>query len=140
MIDVLERIDSYAELQDDITKEKILIIKNDLEKILQADIWVLQAKALSPKELEKSQNLSEEVQWLVSIVNYILVNKSNWKHCTIKQKDIVSMYKKRHWSIFETTRLDAMERVFRANWWKVTYDKSSYWDRNFDAYFKFIAK
>ncbi len=77
---------------------------------------------------------------LVSIVKYFLCNKSNGKYLSITQKVITEEWKKRNpGKAFEVNRLDAMERIYQENGWKVSYDKP--WrDEDYDAYFTFKAQ
>ncbi len=139
---LLNQIEQYWLDKDPDTKKKILAIKNQLKEILDNDAYSTSSSTvMSPRKLKESQNTSDEVTALVEIVNNILMNTSDGNYCTIKQKVIVQELTKIMWtSNFEYTRLDAMERVFELNWWEVTYDSPSYWDSNFDAYFKFSAK
>lgn len=137
-MNVLKELEIIAAQKDPETQQKIRAIKEQLTPLLQQSSSVL---AIRPEDIKQAQNICPEVLELVEIVKYFLSNKSNGKYLSIKQKIITEERKKRNpGKAFEVNRLDAMERLYQENWWKVTYNSPSWDDRDFDPYFIFQAK
>lgn len=138
MNDILEQLTKVAAEKDELTKQKILTIKDQLA-------WLLTPPnpdnpAFTPSQFLTTQKLLPEVIQLTNIVNEMLLAKLQGKSCSIKQKDIVEAWRGKYGGKpFEFARLDAMERCFRDAGRKVEYDKP-WWDETYDAYFTFTIK
>ena len=147
MNDLLNQLESLAQTKDARTKQELLTIKNRLITLLSTENSSHTTLGIGPddialgrKEIQKSQELLPEVKSLVLIVKQILINNSNGNYLNIKQKTIVeARQKKNPWVNFSYTRLDAMERIYRNAWRKVTYDSPGYTE-SYDANFTFEAK
>lgn len=138
MNDILEQLTKVADGKDELTKQKILTIKDQLA-------WLLTPPnpdnpAFTPSQFLTSQKLLPEVIQLTHIVNEMLLTKLQGKGCSIKQKDIVEAWREKYGcKRFEFARLDAMERCFRDAGWKVEYNSPDYTE-SYDAYFRFTMR
>ncbi len=136
-MNILKELEIIALQKDPETQQKIIAIKKQLTPLLLQSSSML---AIRPEDIKQAQDICPEVLELVAIVKNILCNKSNGKYTTIKQIDITEEWRKRNpGKSFEFSRLDAMERIYQENGWKVSYDKP--WrDEDYDAYFTFKAQ
>ncbi len=138
MNDILEQLTKVADGKDELTKQKILIIKEQLA-------WLLTPPnpdnpAFTPSQFLTTQKLLPEVIELTKITNTLLLSKLQWKSCNLQQDDIVQAWKNQNENKeFKFARLDAMERCFRDAGRKVEYDKPWY-NESYEAYFTFSIK
>ena len=138
MTDILEQLTKVADGKDELTKQKILIIKEQLA-------WLLTPPnpdnpAFTPSQFLTTQKLLPEVIELTKITNTLLLSKLQWKSCSLKQADIVQAWENQNENKeFKFARLDAMERCFRDAGRKVEYD-SPWRDENYDSCFRFTMR
>ena len=101
-------------------------------------------KPISPSEAKKAKesNIPDEI---IEAVNKLLSERYDGS-CSvcIKQKEIIEETAKFNprltkAEIFKNKWLD-IEPTFRKHGWKVRYEKPSYGDSDFDAYFEFSQK
>lgn len=94
-------------------------------------------KPISPDQVGNGSHIPDEV---FEVVNKLL--QANWtgSSATIKQKDVISALGAHYDSqtVFDNGWLN-FEGAYRAQGWKVVYDKPSYND-SYGAYWKFTPK
>lgn len=95
-------------------------------------------QAIKPSEIAQAkQKAIPDV--VIEVVNDILARKFTAGRATIKQKEIVNELVANHGmtvdQIYSNGYLN-FEEIYRAQGWKVKYDKPAYCE-NYDAYFEF---
>jgi hypothetical protein len=99
------------------------------------------SNAISPEDVDLTNVIPK---YVTDAVNKLIRKKYRGNGSfTILQKDIIAEIKKNKnvtsQHLFDNRYLD-FEEVYREQGWNVSYDKPSYGDSDFDAYFKFTPK
>tara|TARA_R110000772_G_scaffold101997_2_gene202595 strand:+ start:128 stop:472 length:345 start_codon:yes stop_codon:yes gene_type:complete len=106
-------------------------------------------KPISPDEI--MDNLESIIpSFVIEAVNNLLKDKYRGGRTSIKAKDIieealrlsvlkVDSVKVTREMIYDKKWMD-FETIYRANGWKVSFEKSTYGDTNFDSYYEFLPK